>query len=133
MTAKIWAMIDVGKQIEFWRAGSEEDFAVARELIDRGRVRHGLFFLHLSLEKALKAHVCRVTRDIAPRLHNLVRLAELGKLHPPQENMDALAEINAFNLEGRYPESLSPPPTSAEAHDYLVRAEGVLRWLNSQS
>ena len=126
-------MIDVGKQIEFWRAGSEEDFAVARELISLGRIRHGLFFLHLSLEKALKAQVCRVTRDLAPRLHNLVRLAELANLRPPQENVDALAEINAFNMEGRYPELLSPLPTPAEAQGYLVRAEGILRWLNSRS
>jgi hypothetical protein len=26
-------MIDISKQIEFWRAGSEEDLNVARELI----------------------------------------------------------------------------------------------------
>ena len=73
-------MIDIDKQISFWRNSAEEDLAVARDLVHRNRIRHGLFFAHLALEKALKAHVCCVTQDIAPRLHNLVRLAELAEL-----------------------------------------------------
>ena len=61
-------MIDIDKKIAFWRGSAEEDMAVARDLVHRNRTRHGLFFAHLALEKALKAHVCRVTKDIAPRL-----------------------------------------------------------------
>ena len=125
-------MIDIGKQIEFWKAGSEEDFVVARELIGRGRIRHGLFFLHLSLEKAVKAHVCRATGDLAPRIHNLVRLTELAKIQLSQEQVDTLAEMNAFNIEGRYPEMSLPSPTTAEAQNYLMQAEGILKWLNSR-
>jgi len=130
VTGKLWGMIDVDKQIEFWRAGSEEDLAVARELVGWGRIRHGLFFLHLSLEKSLKAHVCRVTRDLAPRMHNLVRLAELADVRFSQEQVGTLAEMNAFNIEGRYPELLLPPPTPAETQGYLIQAEGILEWLN---
>lgn len=104
---------------------------VARELIGRNRIRHGLFFLHLSLEKALKAHVCRVSRDMAPRMHNVVRLAELSHIQFSDEQVNTLAEMNAFNIEGRYPELLSPPPTPTEARDYLTQVEGILQWLNS--
>ena len=124
-------MIDIGKQIEFWQTSSGEDLAVARELIDRDRIRHGLFFLHLSLEKALKAHVCRVTGDLAPRIHNLVRLTELADIQFSQEQFDTLAEMNAFNIEGRYPGLSSPSPTPTEAQNYLLQAEGILKWLNS--
>lgn len=59
-------MIDIDKQISFWRNSAEEDLAVARDLVHRNRIRHGLFFAHLALEKALKAHVCCVTQDIHP-------------------------------------------------------------------
>ncbi|NCO95976.1 MAG: HEPN domain-containing protein, partial [Armatimonadetes bacterium] len=52
-------MIDVEKQVAYWRDGAKEDWEVAQELVDRGRTRHGLFFGHLALEKLLKAHVCR--------------------------------------------------------------------------
>lgn len=55
-------MINIEKQIAHWRNGAEEDWSVAQELIERGRVRHGLFFAHLALEKMLKAHYCLVSR-----------------------------------------------------------------------
>lgn len=125
-------MIDIAQQVAYWRDGAREDWAVAQDLIAQGRVRHALFFAHLALEKALKAHVCRQTNDLAPRMHNLIRLAEIGDVRPSQDYADVLAEMNAFNLEGRYPDILMPPPSQAEAHDYLTRAEEVLQWLLNQ-
>ncbi len=80
-------MIDINKQIEHWRSGAFEDWNVANGLVEQGKIRHGLFFAHLALEKTLKAHVCRVKNDIAPPIHNLLRLAEraslvLARTHP---------------------------------------------------
>jgi hypothetical protein len=31
-------MIDIEKQVSFWREGAKEDFAVARELMGNGQV-----------------------------------------------------------------------------------------------
>jgi len=124
-------MIDIDKQISFWRNGAEEDLAVGRDLVNRNRIRHGLFFAHLALEKALKAHICRVTKDIAPRLHNLVRLVELAKLDIKPAHVDILAEMNSFNIEGRYPDTLSPPPSQEEAQHYMTQGEEVFQWLIS--
>ncbi|NTU65535.1 MAG: HEPN domain-containing protein [Chloroflexi bacterium] len=125
-------MIDIARQVAYWRDGAGEDWAVAQDLMAQGRVRYALFFAHLALEKALKAHVCRQTNDLAPRMHNLIRLAEIGVVRASQDFEDVLAEMNAFNLEGRYPDMLMPPPSLAEARDYLIRAEEVLQWLLSQ-
>jgi HEPN domain-containing protein len=122
-------MINIEKQVAYWRDGAVEDWEIAQELIERGRTRHGLFFVHLSLEKLLKAHVCRHTQDLAPRLHNLVRLAELAALPLSQAQVDVLAEINAFHIEGRYPDVLIPPPSQDEAEGYLRRAQEIYRWL----
>ena len=122
-------MIDIEKQINYWRDGAIEDWDVARDLVEKNRSRHGLFFAHLSLEKALKAHVCRVTADLAPRIHNLVRLAEIAKLNLQSAQLDVLAEMNAFNIEGRYPDSLSAPPEKKEAARYIRQAEKVFKWL----
>ncbi len=85
-------MIDVARQVAYWRDGAREDWAVAQDLIGQGRVRHALFLAHLALEKVLKAHVCLHTDDLAPRMHNLVRLAEIADLHPGQTYLDVLAE-----------------------------------------
>ena len=125
-------MIDIRKQMQRWRDGAEEDLAVARELLGSGRVRHGLFFAHLALEKLLKAHICRRTGDLAPRIHNLVRLAEVAGIQTSPAHLDVLAEMNAFNLQARYPDSLSPALTATQAQGYLARAEEVFQWLTDQ-
>lgn len=125
-------MIDIERQVEYWRDSSVEDWQVAQELIAAGHLRHGLFFAHLALEKMLKAHVCRSTADLAPRLHNLVRLAEIADLELAQEQIDLLAEMNYFNIEGRYPDAIIPLPSSQEATTYLRRAEEVYRWLKNR-
>ena len=125
-------MINVEKQITYWRDGAAEDWEIAQELLSSKRIRHSLFFAHLTLEKLLKAHVCHHTRDLAPRLHNLVRLAELATLPLSQHQIDVLAEMNAFNIEGRYPDLLMPPPSLKEAQVYLHRAEEVYQWLMNQ-
>ncbi len=125
-------MINIERQIAYWRGGAVEDWEVAQELIDSGRIRHGLFFAHLTLEKMLKAHVCRHTQDLAPRIHNLVRLAELAALPLSEAHIDILAEMNAFNIEGRYPDTLMPLLSQGEARGYLRRAEEVYQWLMNQ-
>jgi HEPN domain-containing protein len=125
-------MFDIEKQVAYWRDSAVEDLQVAHDLIKRQRTRHGLFFLHLALEKLLKALVCRQTQDLAPRMHNLIRLAELAGISLDETQVDTLSEINAFNLEGRYPDALTPLPSLSEAKGYLREAEEVYRWLMSQ-
>ena len=125
-------MIDINKQIEFWFEGAKEDWEVASDLVNRNHVRHGLFFAHLALEKALKAHVCLVTQDLAPRLHNLVRLSEIAELSLNPDQLDVLAEMNAFNIEGRYPDTLSPPPGKKQALEYIAKSNKVFQWLIDQ-
>jgi HEPN domain-containing protein len=124
-------LIDIDRHAQFLIAGSAEDRAVAEELLEKRRVRHALFFAHLALEKLLKALVVRATSDIPPRLHNLVRLAELANLPVPDEELAVLAELNAFNLAGRYPETLVSAPTMAEAAVVMARAKGVEKWLQN--
>lgn len=67
--------MDITRQVEYWRSGASEDWEVAAELVNTGRA-DGLCFAHLALEKLLKAHVCRTTDDLAPRIHTLLRLVE---------------------------------------------------------
>lgn len=122
-------MVDVSKQVTYWRVGSEEDAAVARYLVGQHHVRHGLFFAHLAIEKLLKAIVCLQTKDLAPRIHNLVRLAEIAGLNLSDAQRDFLAEMNQFNLEGRYPGVSLAPPDLAHAKQILEQTEGVLAWL----
>lgn len=125
-------MVDISQQVVYWRKGAAEDWEVANQLVDSDKTRHGMFFAHLALEKLLKAHVCKKTEKLAPQIHNLVRLAEIVGLRLKSEHIDTLAEMNAFNLEGRYPITFVSPPTQKESQAYLNRAEAVFEWLNQK-
>jgi HEPN domain-containing protein len=123
-------MVDLTKHVVHWRGGAEEDWAVAVELVESGRLRHGLFFAHLSLEKTLKALICKNISELAPPIHNLVRLKEKAGIALDDQQIDLLAEVNEFNIEGRYPELLLPLPSNVEAKNYLRKIEELLKCLN---
>jgi HEPN domain-containing protein len=58
-------MIDKIKQIEYWIEGAEEDLSTAELLIREKRILHGLFFCHLVIEKAIKAHIVKTSGEVA--------------------------------------------------------------------
>jgi HEPN domain-containing protein len=124
-------MMDVEKHVAYWRTGADEDWAVGEELLE-GRPRHALFMFHLALEKALKAHVCRASKQVPPKTHSLVRLAELSALDVPKTYLTLLVQMNRFQLEGRYPEFLGPAPSVEDARSYHERGKEVFQWLMKQ-
>ncbi|MDD5090335.1 MAG: HEPN domain-containing protein [Candidatus Wallbacteria bacterium] len=125
-------MVDIEKQTAYWISGAGEDLEVALKLVSDGRIRHGLFFAHLSLEKYLKAAICNKTQNLAPPLHNLVRLSEIAGLSPAKEHLELLADMNQFNIEGRYPVSASSLPVLKDAREYLRRTQEAVQWLKNQ-
>lgn len=64
-------------------------------------------------------------------IHNLVRLTEAAGLDITDEQRDLMADVNEFNIEGRYPEMLMPVLTQAEADRYRSQIGELLQWLNS--
>ncbi|MHC4443785.1 MAG: HEPN domain-containing protein [Planctomycetota bacterium] len=125
-------MIDVPKQIEYWCSSALEDWEVAVKLVQDGKSRHGLFFAHLALEKVLKSHICRQTQSVPPRIHNLIRLLELSAIAAEERHVEILADMNQFQIEGRYPENLLAPPSRQEAEEYMTRALETFQWLTRQ-
>ena len=125
-------MVDVPKQIEYWRTSSDEDFAAAQSLLEKDHLRHSLFFAHLAIEKMLKAHVMRQTKEIPPRIHNLIRLVELAKLKLDEERKGFLREFGVYQLEGRYPDSVQMPVDSGFVRDDITKARDMLTWLKKQ-
>ena len=125
-------MVDIDRLVADWRAGADEEWTVANELFAHGRLRQGLFFAHLAVEKALKALVCLRTHDLAPRTHNLVRLSELAGLEPTPEVGAFLADLNRFGVIARYPDERSVMPEPDRTGDYMARAGEVFQWLMRQ-
>ena len=108
--------VDVEKQVAHWRKGADEAWDAAVDLINKDRrIQFGLFFVHLALEKVIKAHVWRVKQKMPPHIHNLSRLAEIAELTVEVDDKKVLAEINEFNIEGRYSDLLGPPISLQDA------------------
>ena len=124
-------MIDIEKQIRYWSDGADEELNVALTLLGVNKIRHSLFFAHLALEKIFKALVCRKTGNIAPRMHNLIRLVEISGVELSEDKVDFLIEMNIYNLEGRYPGSNVPLPDYETAADIIKKTEEMIRWLKS--
>ena len=124
--------MDVGKQVDYWKTGSNEDFAAAKSLLEKGHFRHSLFLAHLAVEKMLKAHVVRQTNDMPPRIHNLVRLAEMAALELEPAHDRFLREFNVYQLEGRYPDSEQVWLDLGAAKKEISTAGDMLAWLSKQ-
>jgi HEPN domain-containing protein len=125
-------MIDIPKQIEYWATSSDEDFAAAQSLLEKGHFRHCLFFAHLAIEKMLKAHVTRQTKDVPPHIHNLIRLSEMAGLSLDPEQADFLRRFDMYQLEGCYPELSHTIIDLKAAKERLALAGDILKWLNVQ-
>jgi HEPN domain-containing protein len=123
--------MDLRKQIDYWRDGSDEDMEVAREIIANQRYRHALFLAHLALEKIIKAHVTKTTNEVPPRIHNLRRLAKVAGISLPQTRDDFLREFDRYQTEGRYPFQL-PTIDPAVALQDFAGAEEMKEWFKNQ-
>ncbi|MBI3166759.1 MAG: HEPN domain-containing protein [Chloroflexi bacterium] len=124
---------DVQGQIEYWRGLVDKDLTIAENLISRdGETAYGLFFVHMALEKIIKAHVVKQTRAFPPKKHNLMSLAELGNLGLSKEQADFCGKINAYNIEARYPGVFAEKLTVEKASQYLAYAKELTAWLTAQ-
>jgi HEPN domain-containing protein len=125
--------MDVAKHIAFWLESAREDWSASRSLLDKGHIRHGLFFVHLAVEKTIKAAVVGRTGGVPPKSHDLLRLATLANLDPEGTRRSALARVNQYCVEGRYPDNWGSAPSDEEAAEVVLLAEGLLEWLKQAS
>ena len=125
-------MIDINKQIEYWTKGAEDDLLTAELLIREKRILHGLFFCHLVIEKAVKAHVVQKSGEIAPRSHNLIYLSEKTDLKFDNETEIFLGILMKYQLQGRYPDYNPTLPDYIKVNEYLEKTKTLLKWLKER-
>jgi HEPN domain-containing protein len=90
--------------IQYWIDSAQEDWKTYESLRKSKRYAHALFFLHLTLEKILKAMIVAETRDYAPMSHSLTYLLGKTSLKASEKQINLLTEISKFNMESRYPD-----------------------------
>ena len=125
-------MIDLQKQIDYWINEAEDNIISADILIQKGRFLHGLFFCHLVIEKALKAHIVKETKEIPPRSHNLIMLSEKANLTVGDDNEIFLGILMKYQLQGRYPDYDPIIPEKEKVLTYYNKTKELLRWLKEK-
>ncbi|MGD1276837.1 MAG: HEPN domain-containing protein [Tepidisphaeraceae bacterium] len=124
--------IDVAAQIRYWRDGSADDLEAARTLLDAGKIRQAGFFVHLPIEKAVKACAVAATRDLPPRSHDLLSLVQRTGIALTEGQRDFMGRVQMYCLEGRYPTELPPPPAAEAVAQDLQRAGEMIQWLTNR-
>lgn len=123
------------KLIKYWVNLSDYDWNTTLGLFNIKRYPHSLFFLHLSIEKLLKALIVKKTNDHPPNKHNLVHLIEKASLAISEERLTIINSITAFNIEARYPDykkSLYKKADKRFTYNFIERGKEIRKWLKEE-
>ncbi len=124
----------MGTSSGHWAEQARYDLDTARAMLDSGRYLYVLFCCQQAVEKMLKALVAERSKELPPRVHSLMRLAEVASLEVSDERAGLLRELSAYYIQTRYPEEtsdLASQVTEGEARRVLDHTEETVRWLNS--
>ena len=121
--------INVEKHIAYWRDGALECWKDVAHSMKGDRISLALFSTHLAVEKALKAHVVKKTKNFPPMIHNLISLAKIAGLNLTSQYIDLFSELNPLSIEARYPGAVTQRLTKRQAELIVQHTKVVLEWL----
>ena len=123
------------EHIQYWLDVAVHDLDTAESLFQSEKYDWCLFLGHLVLEKMLKAlYVKTNTDNFPPKIHNLLRLAELSSLTVTTEQQEFFDDVNEFNLTARYSdykEAFYKRCTRAYTEPYFIGIKENYAWLTS--
>lgn len=123
------------EHIEYWLESAEYDLEASESMFTTGYYVWSLFIGHLVLEKTLKAlFVKHSGNKVPPKIHNLIKLAQLSGIELSENQIDIFEDINSFHIEGRYAEfknELYKLCTKQFTTDQLNNIKEQFQWLKS--
>jgi HEPN domain-containing protein len=122
----------IEQQIDYWLSSAKDDLDTAELLIGSGKIMHGLFFCHLSIEKSFKAVYVKIKKSIPPKTHNLIYLIDKMSLNINESDEEFLGVLMKYQLEGRYPDYNPSLPSKEKAKEYFDKTKELLKWLKNQ-
>ena len=121
-------------QIDYWYQGALQDWDTCQAIcFDAKRYGASLFFLHLSIEKLLKALFVAKNNQYAPMTHNLLALVEGCQLECDETRELKLATINEFNMVTRYPSQKADfyaTATKSFAESHINDGKEIFAWID---
>ncbi len=128
--------MNINEHIKYWLDSAEHDLDVAESLFESGKYDWCLFIGHLVLEKVLKAlFVYKTNNQTPPKIHNLLKLADLVNLELTTEQRLLLDKANDFHIDARYPTfkfQFYKQCTKSFTTKYFEEIKVHYKWLISQ-
>lgn len=119
------------KEVREWIRAAEDDLEDAIVLLKSKRYAAAAFHSHQAAEKALKATVIVLKRELPPKMHNLIYLARILNIDDEQL-LEALRRLNPHYRISRYPDAANGVPmemySESIAEELVELARGVVEW-----
>lgn len=121
-------------EAERWKERAKYDLDTAEAMFSSRRYQYVLFCCQQAVEKMLKSIIADRTSSLPPRVHQLMRLAEVASIKVPDERAGFLRELSVYYIESRYPEEQSQITGQVGqemAKEVLRQTEETIQWLES--
>ncbi|HOO73500.1 MAG TPA: HEPN domain-containing protein [Spirochaetota bacterium] len=122
------------KLVKFWKEAARKDLQTAVDIFDKTKNHVTvLFYIHLTIEKIIKAYYVSMKHKHAPYSHNLLYLFKESGMDISEPDKKILAEINEFNIECRYPDEqflIYKKATRGLAKKYLKECIRMHEWIS---
>ena len=128
-----WGFIMFDK-VQYWLDLCDDNLITAKWLLQGKRYLDMAFFCNQITEKSLKAIVASITTETPPKIHDLHKLAKLGKINEQlnDEQRLFLDDISKYQIEARYPETkeqIFKTLTAEKCGQMLEETEEFLCWI----
>lgn len=122
---------------QYWIDTAQYDLDSAKVMLEGKRYLYVGFMCHLTIEKALKAVIAMDNETDVPKIHNLIRLANLGNISErlTDKQKSFLGILNPLNIEARYPlykDGVYKMLGDFECKKILFETEEMLCWIKQQ-
>ncbi len=119
--------------VKNWAATANYDLQTADAMYKAGRYLYVVFMCPLAIEKMLKALLAqKYPKDVPPKIHNLINLAQKTEIVFPEELKDFFQRIDNVSVATRYPEdlrTLSKEFNQDTAKRILTDTKRMIKWL----
>ena len=120
--------------MKYWFDSSEEDYETMNYMFNGEKYTWSLFVGHLVIEKMLKGLYAKNNENnpIAPKIHNLIMIAQKSNLDVPSEIREDIQVINTFNISARYDDykkAFAEKCTREYTESSINRINNVRNWI----
>jgi len=138
---EVWIQYDIissmtqQESIKIWVEGYKDSLDTAQKLFASKKFNHSLFFLHLALEKLLKAIYVSKKDEAPPYTHDLAILANKCTIDMTEDQKAQLIEISEFNVSARYEDykyRMYKKATEEYTTEWFKIGESLLEKLNNE-